>query len=76
MKSMFYIFYVFIALVFFTQHVIAIRQLQGIQTYELVVPRKLHSQHKRDTEAQYPDVLQYGLRVEGKDLVLHLEKNE
>ncbi|XP_043939056.1 zinc metalloproteinase-disintegrin-like batroxstatin-2 isoform X1 [Protopterus annectens] len=73
---MFYVVCGFSALLFVTHYVTAIRQLPGIQSYELVVPRKLHSQHKRDTEAQYPDVLKYGLRVEGKDLVLHLEKNE
>lgn len=76
MKSMFFVAYVFSNLVFFTHHVTAIKQLQGVQSYELVVPRKLHSQHKRDTETQYPDVVQYGLRVEGKELVLHLQKNK
>ncbi|XP_075711495.1 zinc metalloproteinase-disintegrin-like MTP4 isoform X2 [Rhinoderma darwinii] len=46
------------------------------QKYEVVFPRKLHAHHKRDTQSEYPDLVQYGLEVNGKPMVLHLEKNE
>ncbi|XP_073510184.1 zinc metalloproteinase-disintegrin-like VLAIP-B [Phyllobates terribilis] len=46
------------------------------QKYEVVVPEKIHSQHKRDTQSKYPYLVQYRLHVEGKPLVLHLEKTE
>ncbi|KAM8972386.1 zinc metalloproteinase-disintegrin-like berythractivase [Pelodytes ibericus] len=46
------------------------------QKYEVIFPQKLHTQHKRDTQNKYPDLVQYNLEVEGKPLVLHLEKNE
>ncbi|XP_073413254.1 zinc metalloproteinase-disintegrin-like protein H3 [Dendrobates tinctorius] len=46
------------------------------QKYEVVVPEKVHSQHKRDTQSKYPYLVQYKLHVEGKPLVLHLEKTE
>ncbi|XP_056427138.1 zinc metalloproteinase-disintegrin-like crotastatin isoform X3 [Hyla sarda] len=47
------------------------------QNYEVVFPRKLHAQHKRDTQqSKYPDLVQYGLEVNGQPMVLHLEKTE
>ncbi|XP_063301602.1 zinc metalloproteinase-disintegrin-like lachestatin-2 [Pelobates fuscus] len=44
--------------------------------YEVVIPQKLHTQHKRDTQSKYPDVVHYGLELERKPLVLHLQKTE
>ncbi|XP_018110571.1 zinc metalloproteinase-disintegrin-like crotastatin [Xenopus laevis] len=44
--------------------------------YEVVFPKKIHTQYKRDVQGKYPDMLQYGLHIGGKHLVLHLEKNE
>ncbi|NP_001121218.1 ADAM metallopeptidase domain 28, gene 1 like L homeolog precursor [Xenopus laevis] len=44
--------------------------------YEVVFPKKIDTQYKRDVQGKYPDVLQYGLHLGGKHLVLHLEKNE
>ncbi|XP_066449286.1 zinc metalloproteinase-disintegrin-like halysase isoform X3 [Eleutherodactylus coqui] len=46
------------------------------QKYEVVFPRKLHAHHKRDVQGKYPDLVQYGLEVNGQPMVLHLEKNE
>ncbi|KAM4749094.1 zinc metalloproteinase-disintegrin-like VLAIP-B [Rhinophrynus dorsalis] len=44
--------------------------------YETVFPRGLHSHHKRDVQSKYPDLVQYMFQLEGKPLVLHLEKTE
>ncbi|XP_056427128.1 zinc metalloproteinase-disintegrin-like crotastatin isoform X2 [Hyla sarda] len=46
------------------------------QSYQVVVPEKIHSQHKRDTQSKYPDLIQYKLHVDGKPIVLHMEKTE
>ncbi|KAG8574393.1 hypothetical protein GDO81_009164 [Engystomops pustulosus] len=46
------------------------------QKYEVVFPRKLHVHQKRDTQSEYPHMVQYGLKVNGKPMVLHLEKTE
>ncbi|KAM4036231.1 zinc metalloproteinase-disintegrin-like VAP1 [Anomaloglossus baeobatrachus] len=47
------------------------------QKYEVVVPEKIHFKHKRDTQSKYPYLVEYKLdSVEGKPLVLHLEKTE
>nr|XP_005991939.1 PREDICTED: disintegrin and metalloproteinase domain-containing protein 28 [Latimeria chalumnae] len=51
-------------------------KLPGVHRYEVVKPHKLHSYHKRDLQAVHPDSIQYGLTVEGKSLVLNLEKNK
>ncbi|XP_069037552.1 zinc metalloproteinase/disintegrin-like HR1a isoform X1 [Lepisosteus oculatus] len=50
--------------------------LDGVKEYEVVRPLRLHTRHKRDTEMSWPDVVKYGMQVEGKDIVMHLEKNE
>ncbi|XP_053319580.1 zinc metalloproteinase-disintegrin-like batroxstatin-2 isoform X2 [Spea bombifrons] len=46
------------------------------QKYEVIFPRKIHAQHKRDVQSEHPDLVQYGLELEGRPLILHLEKNE
>ncbi|XP_075457877.1 zinc metalloproteinase-disintegrin-like VMP-III isoform X2 [Ascaphus truei] len=46
------------------------------QKYEVVFPKQLHAQHKRETRGKYPDLVQYGLKLDGKPLVMHLEKTE
>ncbi|XP_073509825.1 zinc metalloproteinase-disintegrin-like VLAIP-B isoform X2 [Phyllobates terribilis] len=62
--------------------VLLISQSQGFneipegQKYEVVFPQKLHAHHKRDTQSEYPDVVQYRLEVNRKPMVLHLEKTE
>ncbi|KAI1900781.1 hypothetical protein AGOR_G00053410 [Albula goreensis] len=52
--------------------------LDGLKEYEVVRPVRLHSLHKRDTEHSQPlrpDTLKYRMQVEGKDVVLQLERN-
>ncbi|XP_075063294.1 zinc metalloproteinase-disintegrin-like VLAIP-B isoform X1 [Mixophyes fleayi] len=56
--------------------VLAVNGIPAGQKYEVVFPRKLHVQHKRDTQGRHPDLVQYGLELNGKPLVLHLEKTE
>ncbi|KAM4036553.1 disintegrin and metalloproteinase domain-containing protein 28-like [Anomaloglossus baeobatrachus] len=51
-------------------------QLPGVQTYEVVFPRRLHTAYKRDTQSIYPDVLRYEIRLGRKPIVIHLEKTE
>ncbi|XP_051897169.1 zinc metalloproteinase-disintegrin-like crotastatin isoform X2 [Pristis pectinata] len=51
-------------------------RLPGVQNYQVVKPRKLHVKQKRESEGLYPLVVRYGVPVEGKELVIHLEKNE
>ncbi|XP_066445526.1 zinc metalloproteinase-disintegrin-like [Eleutherodactylus coqui] len=46
------------------------------QKYQVVFPQKIHAHHKRDTQSEYPDVVQYGLEVDSQPMVLHLEKTE
>ncbi|KYO25205.1 disintegrin and metalloproteinase domain-containing protein 8 [Alligator mississippiensis] len=55
-------------------------KLAHVDTYERIIPRKLPTTlGKRDLSAQlstYPNHIVYGIRAEGKDYVLHLEKNK
>ncbi|XP_075457702.1 zinc metalloproteinase-disintegrin-like cobrin [Ascaphus truei] len=44
------------------------------QKYEVVFPQKLHAQYKREAQDRYPDLLRYELQLDGKPLVMHLEK--
>ncbi|KAM5171857.1 zinc metalloproteinase-disintegrin-like 4a [Mantella aurantiaca] len=44
--------------------------------YEVVYPRKLHTQHKRDTQSKYPELVHYGLEVKGIPIELQLKKTE
>ncbi|XP_063302337.1 zinc metalloproteinase-disintegrin-like ACLD [Pelobates fuscus] len=46
------------------------------QKYEVVFPKKLHTQHKRDLQNKNPDVVHYGVEIAGKPLVIHLKKTE
>ncbi|XP_069774063.1 snake venom metalloproteinase-disintegrin-like mocarhagin isoform X2 [Narcine bancroftii] len=58
------------------EFVTATSRLPGVQNYQVVRPRHLLIKWKRESEGLYPSVVQYGVPVEGKDLVIHLEKNE
>uniref|UniRef100_UPI00398F0AF1 zinc metalloproteinase-disintegrin-like NaMP isoform X2 n=1 Tax=Pristiophorus japonicus TaxID=55135 RepID=UPI00398F0AF1 len=51
-------------------------RLPDVQKYRVVKPRRLHAKQKRESEGLYPAIVQYGVTVEGKELVVHLEKNE
>ncbi|XP_053125797.1 zinc metalloproteinase-disintegrin-like NaMP [Hemicordylus capensis] len=58
--------------------------LPQAKDYEVVYLRKIHSLHKRDVggsqnphrKAKYEDAVQYEIKVNGKKVVLHLEKNQ
>ncbi|XP_067879158.1 zinc metalloproteinase-disintegrin-like MTP4 isoform X2 [Heterodontus francisci] len=50
-------------------------KLPDVQSYQVVKPRLIHTRQKRESEGLYPAVLQFGVTVEGKERVLHLEKN-
>ncbi|XP_068130830.1 zinc metalloproteinase-disintegrin-like VLAIP-B isoform X2 [Hyperolius riggenbachi] len=55
---------------------LALNKLPANLKYEVVVPEKLHSWHKRDTQNKCPDQVQYRLHVEGQPVLLHLQKTE
>nr|XP_038022922.1 zinc metalloproteinase-disintegrin-like ohanin isoform X2 [Anas platyrhynchos] len=54
--------------------------LPGVEQYEIVYPRKLHTVHKRDVERnkekKYDDTLEYEIKANGEEVILHLEKNK
>ncbi|KAJ6653719.1 hypothetical protein lerEdw1_008790 [Lerista edwardsae] len=60
------------------------KALHGVKDYEVVYPQKIHSLHKRDvggsqnppTKAKYEDAVQYEIKVNGKKVILHLDKNK
>ncbi|XP_077325854.1 zinc metalloproteinase-disintegrin-like VAP1 isoform X3 [Lithobates pipiens] len=56
--------------------VLGFNPFPGKQKYEVVYPRKLHTQYKRDTQNKYPDLVHYGIELNGQPLELHLEKTE
>ncbi|KAJ1090989.1 hypothetical protein NDU88_004117 [Pleurodeles waltl] len=53
--------------------VIPLAPLPGVKEYDVVYPQKLYS---RDTEAKYPDEIQYRFHIKGEDVLLQLEKNK
>ncbi|KAM9311984.1 zinc metalloproteinase-disintegrin-like protein H3 [Gastrophryne carolinensis] len=56
--------------------VLALNRLPAGLKYEVVVPEKVHSWHKRDTQSKYPDQVQYKFPVEGNPVHLYLLKTE
>ncbi|XP_051496860.1 disintegrin and metalloproteinase domain-containing protein 28 [Apus apus] len=56
------------------------KKLPGVEQYETVYPRKLHTVHRRDTErhkeTKYDDTLEYGIKANGEEVILHLQKNK
>ncbi|XP_066570617.1 zinc metalloproteinase-disintegrin-like berythractivase isoform X2 [Amia ocellicauda] len=50
--------------------------LEGVERYEVVRPRSLHTLHKRETKASRPDIAKYSIQVGGREIVMALEKNE
>ncbi|GAB0200213.1 disintegrin and metalloproteinase domain-containing protein 28 [Grus japonensis] len=55
-------------------------KLPGVEQYEIVYPRKLHTVHKRDVErnkeTKYDDTMEYGIKANGEEVILHLQKNK
>ncbi|XP_078522658.1 zinc metalloproteinase-disintegrin-like VMP-III isoform X2 [Lissotriton helveticus] len=56
--------------------VFALETLAGVKDYEVVYPEQLYARYRGDTKVQYPDEVQYGFKVHGEDLVMHLERNK
>ncbi|XP_056144803.1 zinc metalloproteinase-disintegrin-like berythractivase [Lampris incognitus] len=49
--------------------------LEDTKDYELIRPVRLHAIKKRHTEDSRPETLQYAMKVDGKNIEMHLEKN-
>uniref|UniRef100_A0A663MEW1 ADAM metallopeptidase domain 28 n=1 Tax=Athene cunicularia TaxID=194338 RepID=A0A663MEW1_ATHCN len=56
------------------------KKLPGVEQYEIVYPRKLHTVQKRDVETnketKYDDTMEYGIKANGEEVILHLQKNK
>ncbi|GCB82521.1 hypothetical protein scyTo_0022918, partial [Scyliorhinus torazame] len=50
-------------------------RLPHVQKYQVVRPQRLHAKQKRAGQGLYPSILQFTIPVEGKERVVHLEKN-
>ncbi|XP_029916617.1 disintegrin and metalloproteinase domain-containing protein 28 isoform X2 [Myripristis murdjan] len=49
--------------------------LNGVTQYEVIRPVRLHTVRKRHAEHFRPETIKYGMKVGGKDIEMHLEKN-
>ncbi|XP_060712528.1 zinc metalloproteinase-disintegrin-like crotastatin isoform X1 [Hemiscyllium ocellatum] len=56
--------------------ILAASKLPDVQNYQVVIPRRLHTKHRRTSEGLHPSVIQFEVPVDGKEQVVHLEKNE
>ncbi|XP_053574089.1 zinc metalloproteinase-disintegrin-like batroxstatin-1 [Bombina bombina] len=63
---------------FFNFHVSVLHASEqlNLKNYQVVHPRKLLAQHKRDTQSKYPDLVHYGFQLDGKPLVLDLVRTD
>ncbi|XP_009898879.2 disintegrin and metalloproteinase domain-containing protein 28 [Dryobates pubescens] len=56
------------------------KELPGVEHYDVVYPRKLHTVQKRAAErtreTEYEDTMKYGIRANGEEVILHLQKNK
>ncbi|KAG1958725.1 disintegrin and metalloproteinase domain-containing protein [Pimephales promelas] len=52
-----------------------IRELDGKKVYEIVRPITLHELQKRDLKSR-PDTVKYAMTLGGKDIEMHLQKND
>ncbi|XP_017682762.1 PREDICTED: disintegrin and metalloproteinase domain-containing protein 28 [Lepidothrix coronata] len=56
------------------------RELPGVESYEIVYPRKLRSVQRRsagrNTQTKYVDKVEYGIKANGQEVVLQLQKNK
>uniref|UniRef100_A0AAY4DWS1 ADAM metallopeptidase domain 28 n=1 Tax=Denticeps clupeoides TaxID=299321 RepID=A0AAY4DWS1_9TELE len=59
-------------------HVLVSKSIQhlGVKVYDVVQPIRLHDLHKRQVERSNPNVLNYGMNLHGREIVMHLEQNE
>ncbi|KAK5871734.1 hypothetical protein PBY51_004596 [Eleginops maclovinus] len=51
------------------------RDFEEVKDYEVVRPVRLHTVRKRDTQDLRPETMKYAMRVGGRDIEMHLEKN-
>ncbi|XP_049907937.1 disintegrin and metalloproteinase domain-containing protein 28 [Epinephelus moara] len=51
------------------------RDFEEVKDYEVVRPVRLHTVRKRDTEHLRPETMKYAMTVGGRDIEMHLEKN-
>ncbi|XP_062399142.1 disintegrin and metalloproteinase domain-containing protein 28 [Sardina pilchardus] len=51
-------------------------EFNGVKVYDVVRPIRLHSLKKRAVESSRPEVLKYGMTLQGKDIELNLERNQ
>ncbi|XP_074973643.1 zinc metalloproteinase-disintegrin-like NaMP [Phalacrocorax aristotelis] len=69
-----------VVLLHFLQQGITSKKLPGVERYEIVYARKLHTVHKRDVErnneTKYDDTMEYGIKANGEEVILHLQKNK
>ncbi|KAM5170162.1 zinc metalloproteinase-disintegrin-like berythractivase [Mantella aurantiaca] len=63
-------------LVMFILQVLGLHALPTGEKYEVVTPQQIHAVFKRDTQEKIPYLVKYELQIEGKPVVLHLERNE
>ncbi|XP_026177068.1 disintegrin and metalloproteinase domain-containing protein 9 isoform X3 [Mastacembelus armatus] len=52
------------------------RQTEHLSSYQLTVPRPIGHRLRRDVDGRPPDQVSYLVSVDGKDHVIHLERNE
>ncbi|XP_030623982.1 zinc metalloproteinase-disintegrin-like brevilysin H2a [Chanos chanos] len=58
-------------------HAVALAvDLKNVDTYEVVRPVRLHTQHRARRQVPEPERLSYAFRLEGNDIEIHLEKNK
>ncbi|KAF2982965.1 hypothetical protein EK904_013412, partial [Melospiza melodia maxima] len=54
-------------------------KFSGAEQYEIVYPQKLHAVHRRaagtSSESKYDDIVKYGIKANGEEVVLQLQKN-
>ncbi|XP_059497111.1 zinc metalloproteinase-disintegrin-like crotastatin [Stegostoma tigrinum] len=54
----------------------AASKLADVHSYQVVIPRRIHTKHKRSSEGLHPSVVQFEVTVDGKQRAVYLEKNE
>ncbi|XP_048474472.1 zinc metalloproteinase-disintegrin-like ecarin [Rhincodon typus] len=54
----------------------AASKLVDVHNYQVVIPRRIHTKHRRSSEGLHPSVVQFEVTVGGKQQVVYLEKNE
>ncbi|XP_022522561.2 disintegrin and metalloproteinase domain-containing protein 28 [Astyanax mexicanus] len=50
--------------------------LNGVKIYEVVRPIRLHERHRRDVQSSRPVAVKYAMTLGGKDIEMHLERND